>query len=337
MIADGALLPFAAQLAEACAAANIVGKVEMLRRFMREHPDHEEARGAMLQEMLTIAETRTRYFLQIPEFRAIPGVAMITQIDGVWTDKGDGDPTASQLENLPELTADADERIWEEYCAILQRHTEGALWQSGDSTVPAFMASPQSRPIVSAWAGFSPMAKGAYSKAAPRVEAALARQPSSPALWGLWLAMHKAGAGRPMKELLAALKPGPNVAPADWPPTSIRTPYLKMCREAGDWRVIQDLVEPIWVSLRDIPRITMDSDIPMGAFSVFSQGFWLTNAEAYLEALLRRQRLSDAEQMMKTWASGSGWPGAFLSAASIAERLGFEGTAKSWREQGAKR
>jgi hypothetical protein len=71
--------------------------------------------------------------------------------------------------------------------------------------------------------------------------------------------------------------------------------------------------------------------------SDFSQGFWVSSGEVYLEALLRQQRLSDAEQMMKTWVAGSGWPGAFVSAATIADRLGYESAAKSWRALGEKK
>jgi len=347
MIADGGVLPSAAQLADACAGANIVGKVETYKRFLREHPNHEEARGTMLHEMLDIAEVRTRYFLQVPEYRA-DGPQLVTEIDGVWTNNQDEDaPTANQIETLPELTSDADERIWGDYCAWFLRHLEGTLWQSGGSRRPHTPGYLAAEPIASEWARFSPMARAAYSKAAPKVEAALSRQPSSPALWGLWLTLHKAGAGKPMKDLLATLKPSPHVAPADWPPTSIRAPYLKLCRETGDWKAVRDLVEPTWTSMREsvsaanergqLMKLGTISNFNAGDIYGFSQGFWLSNGEAYLEALLRQQRLSEAEQMMKTWASSYGWPGAFLSAAAIAERLGYESVAKSWKELGGKK
>jgi hypothetical protein len=351
LIADGGALPTAARLVEVCASANIVGKTETYRRFLMEHPNHEEARGEMLREILDIAEIRTRHFLQIPEYRAV-GVQLSTEIDGVNTGLQDaGAPTARQIETLPDLTPDADERIWGEYCVWFLRHMEGTLWQTGAIPPIAGMLHNDMRSTAaSPWARFSPLAKAAYSKAAPRVEAALSRQPTSAALWGLWLTLHKAGAGKPMKDLLASLKPGPNVAPADWPPTSIRTPYLKLCRETGDWKAIQGLVEPIWAALgagaADVDQRWValregfgrtSPGFNLGDLIGFSQGFWLSNGEAYLEALLRQQRLSEAEQVMKTWASSYGWPGAFPAAAAIAERLGYESVAKAWREQGRNR
>jgi Na+-transporting NADH:ubiquinone oxidoreductase subunit NqrE len=56
-----------------------------------------------------------------------------------------------------------------------------------------------------------------------------------------------------------------------------------------------------------------------------------------LESLLRLQRLNEAEQVMKAWASASGWNGAFPAAAAIAEKLGYESVAKSWREMGERK
>ena len=348
MIADGGTLPTAAQLADVCATANIVGQVELYRRFLREHPSHEEARGVMLQQILAVAELRTRHYLQVPEYRD-PRVIVSLDIEGVRTDnQSAGAPTADQIETLSELTSDADERIWGEYCAWLPRHLEGTLWRSSGvrpQGAPAFL---DPEPIVSAWVWFSPTAKGTYSRVVPMVEAALSRQPSSPVLWGLWLAMHKVGAGKSIKYLLAALKPRPSVAPADWPPTSIRAPYLKECRETGDWKTVQDLVGPAWASMteritdRDMSGLEKEKDalseyLNIGDLFGFSQGFWLSNGEAYLEALLRQQRLSDADQMMKTWASCYGWPGAFPAAAAIAERLGYEDLAKAWRALGEKK
>jgi hypothetical protein len=350
LIADGGALPTAARLAEVCAGAGIVGEIETHRRFLREHPSHEEARQAMLREMLGVAEIRTRHFLQVPEYRAT-GLQLSTEIDGVDTGLQDaGAPTARQIETLPDLTADADERIWGEYCVWFSRHLEGTLWQAGGDPPKAGIMRNDTRPTASPWARFSPLAKAAYSKAAPKVEAALARQPTSAALWGLWLTLHKTGAGKSMKDLLATLKPGPNVAPADWPPTSIRAPYLKLCREAGDWKAILDLVGPTWAVMganaadmrQHWPDLRESFGKSMPGFTLvdlagFSQGFWLSNGEAYLEALLRQQRLSEAEDMIKTWASNHGWPGAFPAAAAIAERLGHEGVAKAWRELGQTR
>jgi hypothetical protein len=354
IVANGGILPTSAQLADECSSAKILSKVEILRRFLREHPNHEEGREALLQEMLTIAGIRTRNALLVPEFRTTSMPRVFTEIDGVMTNEpSDGEPTAQQIESLPQLTPDVDERIWRDYCIELQRYLEGVVWQSGGIAPSGPLIIGTATPVASAWAVFSPITKVAYAKAASTVEAALSRQPSSSALWRLWLTLHKTGAGKPMKELLSGLEPSPSVAPADWPPASIRTAYLKVCREAGDWKAIQELVEPIWNSINsrlaniDVSRVISsamtearlepsNNSLNMGNINGMSQGFWISNGEPYLEALLRMQRLSEAEQMMKAWADGSGWPGAFLAAAAIADRLGFESTAKTWREMGNK-
>ena len=363
--ADGAALPTSTQLADECSRASIIGKAETYRRFLMEYPYHEEARKTLLQEMLTVAGIRTRNALQVPEYRAPRQEGIILLAGGLagGARADGGDPSAEQIESLPELTPEADERIWRDYCVELQRYLEGALWQTdggGASLDPSNAAAAwsaslssltgaltgnRSGQIVSAWARFSPMTMAAYTKAAITVEAALVRQPSSSTLWGLWETLKKAGAGSSMKELLANLQPSPDVAPADWPPASVRASYLRLCRETGDWKAIQDLVEPAWNSLASMGqelriisnRNTQGAPGPNAlAISLFNQGFWVSSGEAYLEALLNQQRLSDAEDMMKTWASGSGWPGAFSAAAAIAERLGYESVGKSWRAMGEK-
>jgi hypothetical protein len=80
-----------------------------------------------------------------------------------------------------------------------------------------------------------------------------------------------------------------------------------------------------------------ESDINVGSLVGFNQGFWASNGEAYLEALLRQGRLADAERMMNEWESASGWPGAFLAAADMAEKLGYDSAAKAWRKKGEKK
>jgi hypothetical protein len=346
MVADGSVLPTSAQLAEYCDNAKIISMVEALKRFLREHPNHEEARGNILKEMVVIAEIRTRNALHVPENRTDMGIAFISEIDGIRTDNPNSkDPTASQIESLPMLKPEEDERIWRDYCVELQRYLEGVLWQSGESG-NAFTLD--AKPIATAWARFSPITKTAYSKAAIAVENALMRQPSSTHLWRLWVTLHNTGVGKSMKELLADLQPSPSITPANWPPPTIRTPYLQSCRETGDWKSIEELVAPIWESLTSQDSVTnllkkhasslkLNLGDNIGDLAGLSQGFWVSNVEAYLEALLRLQRLSDAERLMKTWASGSGWSGAFLAASAIAERLGYESVAKNWREMGERR
>jgi hypothetical protein len=301
----------------------------------------------MLQEMLIIAGIRTRNALQVPEYRLPSSGVFIANIDGIDAmDPNRGNPTAEQAESLPELVPDVDERIWRDYCIELQRYLEGPLWQSGASGT---MAIP--RPIVSPWAMFSPTAKATYSRIAATIESALQRQPSSTVLWGLWMTLKKTGAGSSMGQLLEILQPSPTVAAANWPPPSIRTEYLNFCRERGDWRAIQELVEPTWDSMvsrgnlfaqanRNINFQVQSADGPQSMsinLSPYNQGFWLSNGAAYLEALLRLGRTNDADSMMRTWAANSGWEGAFSAAAEIAERLRYESLARSWRALGEKK
>jgi hypothetical protein len=357
ILAEGGMLPTSAQLADECSRAGVISKAESLRRFLRENPGHEEAREKLLQELRVVADKRTRFALQQPESQ-LASTQVYEEIDGVTTSSpNDGGPTAKQLESLPPLDSDADERIWREYCAELHRYLDGVVWQSGGNAPSRGVSFGADPAALSSWAVFSPAAKAAYAKAAAAVEAALQRQPSSPELWRMWLTMHKTGAGKSLKDLLANLRPSPSVAAADWPPSSIRAAYIAACRETGDWKAIQELVEPIWESV--ISRSSILSSLPAGAMAVtmeavsrggqsgaplnlrqsdltsLTQSFWVSSAEPYLEALLKMQRLSQAEQLMKSWAAGSGWPGAFSAAAAIADRLGFEATAKAWREMGS--
>jgi hypothetical protein len=309
----------------------------------------------MLGEMIAVAEIRTRNALQVPESsRESTLVRTLNSIN--LGNQNDGDPTDEQIENLPELASDADERIWRDYCIEFQRHLEGVLWQTGTAAANANSSlmnilpfASSGRQIASAWAIYSPMARAAYARAAAKVEAALERQPTSLALWDLWVTLKKCRAGTPMKELLAKLQPSPTIAVANWPPPSVRQAYIAACREAGDWQSIQELVEPIWSELasrneRVQGRLTQslreqigDRAIDIGSIMGLNQGFWASNGEAYLEALLRRGRLTDAERMMNAWESISGWPGAFSAAADMAEKLGYDSAAKAWRALGEKK
>ena len=355
-VANGATLPTSAQLADACSSAGIRSNVEVYRRFLREHPNHEQARMTMLGEMADVAVKRTRYALQVPESRTTSSISVSATSSGaigVGFQNGQ-DPSPEQIESLPELTAEADERIWRDYCIEFQKYLEGAIWQNSEGSALRSTLRFDSRPVVSSWAIFSPLARAAYKKAAATVEAALARQPSSTAIWSLWAILNKTGVGSSMKELLETLEPSPTVAPSNWPPSSVMAEYLKSCRENGDWKTIMDLVKPSWDLLSMLvnrsgqrggsdtspqtPQITRrivgPSGVQVESDPFLNQGFWTSQGEAYLEALLRQQRLADAEQMMTTWASSSGWQGAFPLAAAIAEKMGYESLAKSWRALG---
>jgi len=335
--------------------------VEVYRRFLREHPNHEQARMTLLIEMADVAVKRTRYALQIPESSTVSNILSnmsisATSSGGIGVNvQGQQDPTSEQIQSLPELTAEADERIWRDYCIEFQRYLEGAIWQAGvESRQGAVSISrSDSRQVVSSWAVFSPLARAAYKRAATTVEAALARQPSSAEIWALWATLNKTGAGSSMKELLEVLEPSPTVAPANWPPSSVLVEYLRSCRENGDWKTILDLVQPQWDLMSSmgnflgndgLARLGQATTSVVGPDGMtiagnpfLSQNFWMSRGEAYLEALLMRQRLADAEQMMRTWASNSGWQGAFPLAASIAEKLNYEGVAKAWRELGSRK
>jgi hypothetical protein len=75
----------------------------------------------------------------------------------------------------------------------------------------------------------------------------------------------------------------------------------------------------------------------VSAPTAFNQGFWASTGEPYLEALLKQGRLPDAQQIMSTWESNSGWPGAFPAAAAMAEKTGYDNAAKAWRAAGEKK
>jgi hypothetical protein len=301
----------------------------------------------MLVEMVAAAELRTRGALGVAEAKNEPALQtsyFITTGGGTTLDQDERDPTAEQIKSLPELANDADERIWRGYCTEFQHYLEGTLWQANGNIVinRPVMVTPFSNfnvAITSVWAVFSPIAKAAYARAAAKVEDALMRQPSSIGLWDLWMTLHKTGAGTPMKKLLADLQPSPTLSPTNWPPPSIRQAYIKACRENEDWMAIQELVVPMWETAVSFVQMTQSNlgAQARGVASAFNQGFWASTGEAYMEALLKQGRLPDAQQIMSTWESNSGWPGAFLTAADMAEKLGYDSAAKAWRALGEKK
>ena len=343
IVVDGDAPPTAAQLSEACARANIIGRIESYRRFLRDHPGHEEARDVMLKEMVSVAEFRTRHALQIAEYIMPHSEILINRQTGVTSDGGE--PSTEQIKLFSGLDYEADERIWRDYCTELQKHLDGKLWQLGgipsDAYNITYTRKRISPTIFSQWAVFSPMTKELYSRMASKIENALLLQPSSTVLWGYWVTLQKTGVGKAMKELLKYLEPSPNVTQNNWPPMSVLVPYIESCRGNGDWRIIQDLVEPIWESkIRSITAYSaavegnvINLEGQFSYLSIFTYTFWTDIIEAYVEALLTQNRLSDAERVMSQWTEGDGWQGAFFVAADIAERLGYESIAKAWREE----
>ena len=313
----------------------------MYRRFLREHPNHEEARSNMLQEMAVIAGIRTRNALQVLEQRT-SGQQLFTMVGGVRTDNPDrGDPSPGQIESCRNWRRKRMSAfggiVGRNICVIWKACFGRLVW-----VAVKLWGEAHSNPL----GRFQPNDKSRVQKGGFHGRGSVPlRQPTSSDLWGLWITLFKTGACNPTKELLAGLQPSPLVAPAEWPPTSIRAEYLNLCRETGDRKAMQELVEPICVSMgssraaREVRQALRNTNIPglvsVGDIAGFSHGFQLSNGEVYQEALLRLQKLNEVDRMMNARASGSGWPGAFLSAAAPADRLGCESPAKTWRDLGA--
>ena len=217
VIAHGSGLPTEEALHKALEQSNIETPANILRRFVREHPSHFEAKEMFLRELKRIAEQRTK--------------------EAIGADAG--------TDAARTLNDEDDRAIWGEYATLCRQ------------VIPYYLNQGRSRemwfnsPCDSEYFIHSPTMKNIAYVLLPQVENALTRQPTDEFLLNTWASLSNLFENQSFRDLLESLALSPMHDPLDFPPTNFR--YLLMMRfEAkSNWQGIIDVQERRWEIMRD--------------------------------------------------------------------------------------
>ena len=310
--ASGVNFPTREDILKAIDDANLRPRLEILRQFIRQNPDILEARMGLLYELRKIGDIRAFRALKL----TLPVISEIDETIGFPGIQFSG----NDLMELPEddslsLEYSQDEDIWEEYIRIFNTLMPELLpLQSAlEYTIDKFI--PFSLP-------FSARLKKSANSLSTIVEEALQREPSNETLWKLWIALKPT---RSIASLLDSLTPGPFTSENAWPPPSAKVAYIAYCRDNKDWGKIIDLTEPAWNEIAGFAALGQGTSLLIGSI-------WAELAEPLLESLLATNRIADAEQIINIWSQNSKWGSAFIRAARIAKRHGFDGISAKWEK-----
>ena len=316
IIANGNGLPTPEEILRAIDMAGVRPRLEILKQFTRQNPEHLTACVELLIELCRIGEIRTYKSLKLGLPNLFKGNSTLifpgAQID-----------INTNFTELPEdllLSDSEDTEIWEDYVrsfnAIMPKLLPfQSLRHSLISLIPDSLA-------------FSPLLQRAANSFSPKVEDALLAEPSNTNLWKLWIALKP---GRSIVDLLDTLVPGPFTSESDWLPHAAKVAWIAHCRRIKDWNKLFELAEPIWdvvasaISGPDARQFTF-------VVSFFVHSTWMELMEPLVDALLGLNRIADAEQILEMWSQHSKWDGAFQRAAKIARQHGFETLSERWEK-----
>jgi hypothetical protein len=340
---------------EAFASAGLRSHLDILRQFLLMYPDHAEARLAMLSELRSVADARTRAALGVTGDRLGRGSAynpVVNPLDAM-----------TAVPPPPELDMGADSYIWGEYAREADNAFQAELWKQNTSQL--FSRVPRelgaiglmggfqgqlvmggSSSFVSNLAQYSPMMKAMYRRWLPDIEYHLSRRPSSSPLWNFWLAVQRVAGGRDLGALQASLAFAPVDYPGTLPITMVRPRWLQDCIERGDWRMAEDVARDAWGKLMSQTErggfvSQGDRFTGRGRFSVNQEsgrmesnmldgGAWIDVAEPYIDLLLRQRKTGAADTVVQWWFGQGGWSGAAQRASFLAKRLGLEDLGNKW-------
>jgi hypothetical protein len=277
-------------LVSATEQAGVKSRTQELEEFLKQNPDHLEAQGALLKELVNIANRRTRKALgNLPE--KLVGAQPV--------------PT----EPPRQLDAEADLKIWSTVVLRLGQLLQGAWREAAVYPAVAIMAST---------AEHSPSMAALLTHYKGDMEDALRRRPTGPELWYLWLAASSKCGGWSLASLLQSLQPLPGIVPGEWPPAMALNEFVKDAKGRGDWSAIRGVLEPRLENLRT------------DGFRASGEGLWNSVISPLLEALVSLGDIPAADQLIGDSMSLDSWSGLPGQARDLATRLNRPDLAARW-------
>ncbi len=303
ILAEGTEAPTAEALVQAHRASGLPTRVGALEAFLRDHPEHDEARAQLVLALRGPAELHTERLAPPPK-------------------------DATQPPSL--LPAEADARIWGPYADHYERFMASGAWRrtAGEAGPLPLAAS------LSEAAPRSPRLRALAERLLPEVETHLRRRPEDPRRWKVWLSLRAAVPGSRPHEVLAGLPPLPGSR--TWPPQAALEAFVEDARQQNDWRTVEPLLEEAYrQSLAFLQRMedAARKDAPGGRpdlGSSFGFGGWTGELALLVEAKLRLGRLEEADRIFM--AAYGRVPRSKMAeqAAALARECGAEPLGAKW-------
>lgn len=296
--AEGAEAPTGTVLGRAVDQAGLSSRAQELEAFLRQNPDRLDARVALVQVHLAVADRRTQKALG---------------------------PTEPKPEETPGLTPvkplapETDLAIW----AAAAHQLDVILRETGGSSVGGVQGFMLNNWIKRSTAEHSPSMVAVLKRHRGALEETLRRQPENSDAWQFWVVASQKCGGWPLQPLLATIAPMPGTSAAQWPPWSILEEYVKDAKSRGEWAMIREVLEPRWADFREV---LLDGRRNLGG-----EAFpWDWILGPLVEAQVSQGDTAAADQMLSEAAEVISWPGLPAKARDLATRLKRPDLAARW-------
>lgn len=291
VLVEGSSQPTVSGLATAAEQVGVKSRAQELEDFLRRNPDHLEAQGALLKELVVVANRRTQ--------KALGPIA---------------EPPAGAQPAAPEpprkLDAESDLKIWSPVVLRLDRLFQGAWREVGIELGLTLRLSS---------AEHSPSMVAILTRYKGDMEEALRRRPNAVEPWIVWLAASRTCGGWPLAPLLQSLQPLPGTSPGEWPPMMALNEFIKDAKARRDWGAIREVLEARWEDLRS-------GEYRRGG----GENIWNRLLSPLLEALVSLGDVSAADQLVSEAMAAEGWAGLPGQARDLATRLNRPDLAARW-------
>jgi len=294
LLVEGTSQPTTKELKAAAERAGITSRSQELEAFLRQNPDHLEAQGALLKELVAVANRRTAQALGKPLEKA--------------REKPEAG-TSGTPEPPRQLDPEADLRIWAPVLQRLDQLFKGPWREAGID--PAIAISLSS-------AEHSPALVALLTRHRWDMEEALRHRPNGPEYWFLWLASSRKCGGWPLAPLLHSIQPLPGSGSGEWPPTMVLGEFVKDAKARKDWPAIRELLEARWEAMK------------ADGFDWTGPGSWNLVLAPLVEALVTLGDVGAADLLLGEVAATSGWSGLPGQARDLANRLKRPDLAARW-------
>jgi hypothetical protein len=191
--------PSADDLINVLEQCRIEKTTEILRRFIREHPNHFDAKEELMHQLMIMATDKTNK-------------------------KTNGGQT--------ELSSEDDFLIWGEYATLFRQNMEYSF--NNEPLTPFYGGEPSNNEMLK----FSPTMRALAKDLLPAASSCVARQPTNTTYWSIWAYMADSTSATQFTNLVAALVVPPFADPLAVPPLYIRIYLLGRYRLNDNWEGI---------------------------------------------------------------------------------------------------
>jgi hypothetical protein len=324
-------------------------KVNMLREFLKSHPDHIDAKIRLLFQLRKIAEIKTIHALQLDMKTRNEAYLQMDAIDIIQQGSGSSLSTiaigGAKIDTSgfadKKLEAEEDREIWGEYAQALDSLFRNDDWRrfqiSGLGELNGYMSMTQTPLEVC-----SPLMTALYNRLLPKLEQAIPERPQNINLWSTygWMC-NMATEKRPVQTVLDSCMPSP-ARISSWPPQAARDLMEAEARENNDWAPLAEL---LWQRRQGILYSDMSSQYTSPRTQQQFQALGVavltplipttpttipTSVELLLEALIRASRIPDAESIIESLARFPRYADLTKHAAELALKCGRPDLEGKW-------